>query len=69
MKSAGRGILIGMTVYAIRQARGAGDRLPAALYVRNENRGPRLIKLVAVWSGIRARETLCKTEVQPWEDV
>ena len=48
MKSAGRGILVWMTAYAIRQARGAGDRLPVALYVRNDNRGPRLVKLVAV---------------------
>ena len=37
-----------MLRYAIRQARGSGDRLPVALYVRNDNRGPRLVKLVAV---------------------
>ena len=40
--------IVSMTAYAIRQARGAGDRLPVALYVRNDNRGPRLVKLVAV---------------------
>ena len=40
--------LMWMLRYAIRQARGAGDRLPVALYVRNDNRRPRLVKLVAV---------------------
>ena len=45
--------IVWMTAYAIRQARGAGDRLPVALYVRNDNRRPRLVKLVAVWSGKR----------------
>ena len=40
--------IVWMTAYAIRQARGAGDRLPVALYVRNDNRRPRLVKLVAV---------------------
>ena len=40
--------LVWMVGYAIRKSRGAGNRLPVALYVRNDNRGPRLVKLVAV---------------------
>jgi hypothetical protein len=37
-----------MTRFGIIRARPSVDRIPVALYVRNDNRAPRLIKLVAV---------------------
>ena len=37
-----------MTPMAIIRARPGCDRLPMALYVRNDNRRPRLVKLVAM---------------------
>ena len=40
--------IVWMTRFAIIRARPGCDRLPVALYVRNDNRRPRLIKLVAV---------------------
>ena len=40
--------VVWMTRFAIIRARPGCDRLPVALYVRNDNRRPRLIKLVAV---------------------
>ena len=36
-----------MLRFAIRKARPGADRLPFALYVRNDNHRPRLVKLVA----------------------
>ena len=36
-----------MLRHAIRKATPAQTRLPFALYVRNDNRAPRLIKLIA----------------------
>ena len=36
-----------MLRFAIRRSRAGADRLPFALYVRNDNRRPRLVKLVA----------------------
>ena len=39
--------LVWMLRFAIRKARPGCDRLPFALYVRNDNRAPRLVKLVA----------------------
>lgn len=39
--------LVWMTRMAIIRARPGCDRLPVALYVRNDNRRPRLVKLVA----------------------
>jgi len=36
-----------MTRFAILRSRPGCDRLPVALYVRNDNRHPRLIKLIA----------------------
>ena len=36
-----------MLRFAIRKARPGANRLPVALYVRNDNRSPRLVKLVA----------------------
>jgi hypothetical protein len=39
--------VVWMTRFAILRAHGHTDRLPVALYVRNDNRGARLVKLVA----------------------
>ena len=39
--------IVWMLRFAIRRARPGADRLPVALYVRNDNRRPRLVKLVA----------------------
>jgi len=39
--------LVWMTRFAIQRSRGHADRLPVALYVRNDNRAARLVKLVA----------------------
>ena len=36
-----------MLRFAIRKARPGADRLPVALYVRNDNRAARLVKLIA----------------------
>ena len=36
-----------MLRFAIRKARPGAERLPFALYVRNDNRRPRLVKLIA----------------------
>ena len=40
--------VVWMTRFAIMRSRGHTDRLPVALYVRNDNRAAKLIKLVAV---------------------
>ena len=39
--------LVWMTRFAILRARPGVDRLPVALYVRNDNRAARLVKLIA----------------------
>jgi hypothetical protein len=39
--------ILTMLRFAILRARPGSDRLPVALYVRNDNRRPRLVKLVA----------------------
>ena len=39
--------IVWMLRFAIRKAQPGQDRLPLALYVRNDNRAPRLIKLIA----------------------
>lgn len=39
--------IVWMLRFAIRKAAQGQDRLPFALYVRNDNRAPRLVKLVA----------------------
>jgi len=39
--------ILWMLRFAIRRARPGVDRLPVALYVRNDNRAPKLVKLVA----------------------
>jgi hypothetical protein len=36
-----------MTRFAILRARPGADRIPVALYVRNDNRAARLVKLIA----------------------
>src|SRR5208283_458262 len=40
--------IIIMTRFAILRSRPGCDRLPVALYVRNDNRAPRLVRLTAV---------------------
>jgi hypothetical protein len=40
--------IVWMLRFAIRKAQHGQDRLPFALYVRNDNKAPRLIKLVAM---------------------
>ena len=39
--------VVWMTRFAIQRSHGRTDRLPVALYVRNDNRAARLVKLVA----------------------
>jgi hypothetical protein len=39
--------VVWMLRFAIRRSRAGANRLPFALYVRNDNRAPRLVKLVA----------------------
>lgn len=39
--------IVWMLRFAIRRARPGADRFPFALYVRNDNRAPRLVKLVS----------------------
>lgn len=39
--------IVWMLRFAIRKAAQGHDRLPFALYVRNDNRAPRLVKLIA----------------------
>jgi hypothetical protein len=39
--------IVWMLRFAIRKAAAGQDRLPFALYVRNDNRAPRLVKLIA----------------------
>jgi hypothetical protein len=39
--------VVWMTRFAIQRSRGHTERLPVALYVRNDNRAARLVKLVA----------------------
>jgi hypothetical protein len=39
--------VVWMTRFAILRARPGCDRLPVALYVRNDNRAPKLVKLIA----------------------
>ena len=39
--------VIWMTRFAIMRARSSTDRIPVALYVRNDNRAARLVKLIA----------------------
>ena len=40
--------IVWMLRFAIRKAQSGQERLPFALYVRNDNKAPRLIKLVAM---------------------
>ena len=39
--------ILTMLRFAIRRSRAGADRLPFALYVRNDNQRPRLVKLIA----------------------
>ena len=39
--------VVWMLRFAIRRSRAGADRLPFALYVRNDNRAPNLVKLIA----------------------
>ena len=40
--------IVSMLRYAIKSGRSGGDRIEYSLYVRNDNRRPKLVKLVAV---------------------
>ena len=40
--------ILWMLRFAIRRAPAGAERIPVALYVRNDNRAPRLIKLIAI---------------------
>lgn len=40
--------VVWMLRYAIQRSRPGTDRVPVALYVRNDNRAPKLVKLIAV---------------------
>ncbi len=44
--------IVWMLRFAIQRSHGHTDRLPVALYVRNDNRAAKLIKLVAVCSAL-----------------
>ena len=44
--------VVWMLRFAIQRSHGHTDRLPVALYVRNDNRAAKLIKLVAVCSAL-----------------
>ena len=44
--------LIWMTRFAILRSHGHTDRLPVALYVRNDNRAAKLVKLIATCSAL-----------------
>ena len=44
--------VIWMTRYAIQRSRPGVDRLPVALYVRNDDRAAKLVKLIAVCSAL-----------------
>jgi hypothetical protein len=44
--------VVWMLRHAIRRAAPGHDRLPVALYVRNDNRAPKLVKLIAVCSAL-----------------
>ena len=44
--------IVWMLRYAIQRSRPGTDRVPVALYVRNDNRAPKLVKLIAVCSAL-----------------
>ena len=44
--------VVWMTRFAILRAHGHTDRCPVALYVRNNNRAAKLVKLIATWSAL-----------------
>ena len=45
--------IVWMLRFAIRRSVAGQSRLPFALYVRNDNRAPKLVKLIAAWVGKR----------------
>ena len=58
-----------MTRFAILRSRPGCDRLPVALYVRNDNRHPRLIKLIAACGALDIDDPQpAITIMQPGED-
>src|SRR5664279_2727097 len=55
--------LVWMLRFAIRKAQPGQARLPFALYIRNDNKAPRLIKLVAMLSLIHISEPTRRTPI------
>ena len=61
--------IVWMTRFAILRAKPGVDRIPVALYVRNDNRAAKLIKLVAVAGPLDIDDPApCITVMMPDED-
>jgi hypothetical protein len=61
--------IVWMTRFAILRSRGHTDRLPVALYVRNDNRAAKLVKLVAQCGPLDIDDPApCITIMMPDED-
>ena len=61
--------VVWMTRFAIQRAKPGCDRLPVALYVRNDNRRPRLVKLIATCGALDINDPLpAITVMLPDED-
>ena len=61
--------VVWMTRFAILRSHGHTDRLPVALYVRNDNRAAKLIKLIAVAGPLDIDDPApCITVMMPDED-
>jgi hypothetical protein len=61
--------VIWMTRFAIQRSHGHTDRLPVALYVRNDNRAAKLVKLVAQCGPLDIDDPApCITIMMPDED-
>ena len=61
--------IVWMTRFAILRSRGHTDRLPVALYVRNDNRAAKLVKLIAQCGPLDIDDPApCITIMMPDED-
>ena len=61
--------LIWMLRFAIIRSRGHGDRVPVALYVRNDNQRAKLVKLIATCGPLDFDNPApAITVMLPWED-
>jgi hypothetical protein len=61
--------VVWMTRFAILRSRGHTDRLPVALYVRNDNRAAKLVKLIAQCGPLDIDDPApCITIMMPDED-